>query len=212
MLVVASLVTLFRQRDMRLRERTILHLHGKSVLFGQRALDPPNFGRMWLHEYREEYGWDALVDFVAVQQKHIRFLGTGRRGRGRPKNEEFHDFARKRHEQLKNATQVAREAVREFGGTVESAASCIRRSAWYKQMTPARAIPKRKPTPRHQSPSRGKPSSIEDVIEKHIRLHGPSKAEDIAAKQGFDTQKVQRALMQDPSRFQYRPNGVWGLV
>ena len=210
MLVVATLVTLLHQRGVRLQERTILYLHGEPANFG-RTLEPPPFSGIRLCEHVEEHGWDALVEFVAKEQERLRYLGTGRRGRGRPKDEKFHDFASKRHVELQNVTQVAKEAVQRFGGNVDSAARNIRRSAWYKQMAPAPTVPKCKPAPRRQPPGTT-PLPIEDLIEKHLRLHGPSKAEEIAVKQGIDLRKVERALSQDPTRFQYRPGNVWGLV
>ena len=210
MLVVATLVTLLHQRGVCLQERTILHLHGEPANFG-RTLEPPPFGGIRLCEHVEKRGWDALADFVETEQKRLDYLGTGRRGRGRPGNREFHTFAEGRFKELLNAAQLAKEASRRFGISEEAAAKRILRSAWYQQMAPAPTILKCKPVRRRQPPGTT-PLPIEDVIEKHLRLRGPSKAEEIAVKQGIDLRKVERALSQNPTRFQYRPGNVWGLV
>lgn len=85
MCVVAVVATLLHQRGIRLDERTVHHLHGEIVLFGDRDLPPSRYAPVRLFQRVENNGWDEVVDFFVEEQKDLYYRATGRRGRGRPR-------------------------------------------------------------------------------------------------------------------------------
>ena len=92
----------------------------------------------------------CLIDRSTANQKPLQLPAASRRGRGRPRDEEFDKYTFDRFIVLRSAARVAEEAANQFGGTADAALKRIKREPWYQSMAPAVAIPKHKPTPSPQ--------------------------------------------------------------
>jgi len=237
MCVVATLATLLHQRGISLDERTVNYLHGRPVLFGHRWLDPPTYALTPLFERARErelgesgypkglpprpprvellrcvkdFGWDETADYLAEQQERLRFLATARRPKGRPKDEEFDQWASTRFAELRNVGQVVKEAVAKFGLRRDAARKRITRADWFHRMPAAPATTAHRPAPSPRSETGSRSLSLVEVIEKYIRANGPREDRELAAELGFGLREVKKSL-QDQDRFQYRIGNKWDV-
>jgi hypothetical protein len=211
-LVVATLATLLYRRGTELDERTVSYLHGRQAIFdGYRMLPPPD--RIWLCDRVEQRGWDETVKFLEKKQQELQYLANGRRGRGRPKNEEFESWTRDRFEALQNLAQVAEKAAERFDIKPEAAKKRIERSSWFKSMAPAITLPKQEPSAPPARPAAGADSMIQvSVTVNYLRAHGPRTTEEVAKILGVAERNAKQLLRKHPDKFRYLLGERWEAI
>ena len=132
-------------------------VHGLILEASGRGITEPTQLEVYVSRGLADCGSDVdpddvphLIEQSTADQKPVQPPAVSRRGRGRPRDEEFDKYTFDRFIVLRSAARVAEEAANQFGGTADAALKRIKREPWYQSMAPAVAIPKHKPTPSPQ--------------------------------------------------------------
>ena len=151
----------------------------------------------------------CLIDRSTANQKPLQLPATARRGRGRPKDTEFDEWASGRFGLVRNAARVAQEAAKHFEIGTEAVLKRIIRADWYRGSPSPVALAKPTPPSRPAASCQRRPS-LADKIEGYLQVQEPAKSEDIAAALGIGVRKVERALQEEMGiRFRYLLGELW---